>query len=297
MRTGRSSQYLCLVAGTTTLMTATAAQAQAQAPDRQATVAVGAPFSWSGEARSGISGNTTLAPYPADPGGCSVPHEQCDRTLLRVEGEPDRLRIDVTIHPGNLPSPFGHDLDLYVYASDANGGLGERVADSENGESEPEAVALARPRGWYLVHVVWSWALQTAFNAAAVAQPALPAMTPALPPAEPAGAVLEVEPGTLESLDRRGLRARVRCPGACIAAVSLVADRRSVRRLRLRRSRVAAARTILRQTGTADVALRPASAVRRRLRRARILTGTVRAVVRGAAGGEQVLTQRVVLRN
>lgn len=294
-RRSRRTRLAALLA--VTAVAVAAGPADAQQPDRQATVEAGAaPFTWAGEPQSGAHGGTAMTPYPGDYGACALPHARCDRTLLRVDGAPESLQISLEIDGSGVPPIHGDDIDLYVYASDASATLGRRVGQSENGGSDPEFVALRQPRGWYLVHAVWAFAFESGFQASARAV-AAPLAPPSLPPVPQLTAPsLELPASSPAVLAARGLPAHVTCPTACSMTVTLTADRATARRLRLRRPRIASATARLAATGVAKLALRPRPAVRERLRGARRFSGTVTAVVRDAAGGRQTVTGAVALR-
>jgi hypothetical protein len=104
-------------------------------------------------------------------------------------------------------------------------------------------------------------------------------------------------PRTRAALAKRGVRVGYACPAACTVAATLVADRATGRRLKLKGARVVARGTRrLRAAGTATVVLRPARKLGGRVvelrRRA---TFTVKITVTVAGAKAQTFTRKVVV--
>ena len=125
------------------------------APDREATVsATAATYEWDGGPLTGYF----VTNFIGSGENCTKP--RCDATLIKVDipaGSTGDLKVDI----GDFDSEW--DLDLYVFASDAQGrplkplGVGERPA----GEPETSTVSRAAP-GYYLIQVV-GWNAAGAF--------------------------------------------------------------------------------------------------------------------------------------
>jgi Ca2+-binding RTX toxin-like protein len=98
---------------------------------------------------------------------------------------------------------------------------------------------------------------------------------------------------SIRRIARRGLRIRVACPARCTIRARLLTNRSLARRLRLGRSRqLASGRKTLRSAGTATVTLKVVKKARRRFRRLRRATVTLRVTRTGAS----TLSQRLRLR-
>jgi hypothetical protein len=106
------------------------------------------------------------------------------------------------------------------------------------------------------------------------------------PPGPAAKPAILLSRGRLEALTGKGLVVPVRCPAACAVDLSLVSKKKTIARGKASRK----------TTGTAKVCLRATKAARKRLRKTRKLTATLRAVVRDASGSKTTLMRELKLR-
>lgn len=130
------------------LVLAALAPAAAQAADREGTItAVGGTFAWTGLDLTGasVTGDVT------DATGC-LPM-QCDDTLLHV-----KTAGDLTVKIGEAAATAS-DLDLYLFATNANGTATDSLGSSAGGTAEEMIVKKGLDPGNYLVHVVAAVAL------------------------------------------------------------------------------------------------------------------------------------------
>ena len=127
----------------------------AAAPDRAGAVSAGAPvFAWEGPQAHGRHVYWT-EPVAFDPSKCSKqPETYCDVTHVRLEAQTDTtatLKVKLT----DYSSPSA-DFDVYVYESDAAGGVGKQARTTgccqPAGVDENVTVSDAAP-GYYLVFV------------------------------------------------------------------------------------------------------------------------------------------------
>ncbi|WP_354698346.1 hypothetical protein DSM112329_04019 [Paraconexibacter sp. AEG42_29] len=145
----------------TALGGAVASAAQA-APARSGKVAIGSPYAWDGASISGLGVGSETA--------CLAPGS-CDETLVDVAAG------QVTISIGSA-SQGAVDLDLYVYASDASGKVGDQVASQADGDSDESVTFLAGSAGPYLVRVVGATALMGTYKGTASVEKGVAAVTP-----------------------------------------------------------------------------------------------------------------------
>lgn len=136
-------------------------------PTFRGTAAVGAPYGWSGTARTGVS------PASGD-GACATtdPQQRCERTLVELRAAPGQTRT-LTVDVGAfapLPGPIS-DLDLRVLDSDATGVLGPELGSSGRGAldeqyDEQVEVPLGLPTGsrFVLVEVVYFTTAETGYR-------------------------------------------------------------------------------------------------------------------------------------
>jgi hypothetical protein len=95
----------------------------------------------------------------------------------------------------------------------------------------------------------------------------------------------------------RGLKIRVTCPAACTIVADLRTDRRLARKLRLPRSRkLAGARKTLRAQGAATLTLKVARKAKRRFRRLRKATVTLRVRTTGADRKTTTVSRKLKLK-
>ena len=95
----------------------------------------------------------------------------------------------------------------------------------------------------------------------------------------------------------RGLKIRVSCPAACTILADLRTDRRLARKLRLPRSRkLAGARKTLRAQGSATLTLKVARKAKRRFKRLRKATVTLRVRTTGADGKTATVSRKLKLK-
>jgi Ca2+-binding RTX toxin-like protein len=98
---------------------------------------------------------------------------------------------------------------------------------------------------------------------------------------------------SLRALASKGLKLAVPCPSACNVSGSLKADRKTARKVGA--SKIGSGRGSAQAAGTATLKLKPASKVKRRLKRLRKATVTVRVTVK-AGGAAQTDSQTLTLR-
>jgi hypothetical protein len=158
------------------LLTATAAAlvvtpAASAAPD--GTVNYGQPsWTWSGGPMNGPLVPAVIDVVTGDPetGSSTVrctPVYECDDTLVHVE-EPGDLAFRLEQHPGPVQGVVvvsNDDIDLYVYASDAEGTVGMELGRSFQ-YARPELVELFdAPAGYYLVRAATYNGVQPTYDA------------------------------------------------------------------------------------------------------------------------------------
>jgi hypothetical protein len=129
---------------------------------------------------------------------------------------------------------------------------------------------------------------QPAFGKATLAQagtPNTPDPTPADPgtPVAPAKPAIMLSKGSLRALTGKGLVVPVSCPGPCSVDLSLISKKKAIARGRASRK----------TAGTAKVRLK---AAKKRLRKTRKLTATLRAVVKDASGAKTTVSRPLKLR-
>ena len=101
---------------------------------------------------------------------------------------------------------------------------------------------------------------------------------------------------SLRRLAGKGLAARVSCATACGISADLLVDKRTARRLGLGKARrIGGGRRELAAAGTATVPLKATAKVKRRLKRLRSATLTLRIRVKGADDATATLTRRLRL--
>jgi hypothetical protein len=131
------------------------------------------PFAWSGGPGSGlvlplVFSQVEEGPISESTTACTEV-ETCDDTLVKIE-EPGDLTVAITGKEGDtpaLPVIGGSDLDLYVFASDAQGAAGEPVGESiSTGSNETVTLTEATP-GYYLVQVRFYHAVNATYSATA----------------------------------------------------------------------------------------------------------------------------------
>jgi hypothetical protein len=109
-----------------------------------------------------------------------------------------------------------------------------------------------------------------------------------------AAPTLTVKRTRAKRIARRGAAVTVGCAAACAVKAELLVDRRSARRLGLKRGRPAAtAKRTLASAGTAKLTLKPLPKLRKRFGRLRGAKLTVRVTVTDASGATQVLRRRL----
>ena len=105
---------------------------------------------------------------------------------------------------------------------------------------------------------------------------------------------LAVTSAGVKTIARSGLAVTVGCPAACTVKADLLLDRKSARRLGVKRSRPAGSITRRLAAGqTAELALKPAKRLRGRFARLKRPKLTVRVTVTDSAGASQVLRSTV----
>jgi hypothetical protein len=115
-------------------------------PDRSGTVTPAAPFTWTGPTTT--ASNQLFDPTVAEPCGKAF-ENYCDVTLVNV------VPGDFYSTPGRgieFSTRQQQDVDLWVYASDANGTLGDLVGSSA-GSMGNEGVSIIGGEGYFLVVV------------------------------------------------------------------------------------------------------------------------------------------------
>ncbi|CAB4929245.1 unannotated protein [freshwater metagenome] len=116
-------------------------------------------------------------------------------------------------------------------------------------------------------------------------------------PARPTVRLTTLRPPRTSALTRSGWAVRIRQTGGATARASLVVDRATARRLRVRAgTAVATGRATLRRPGAATVVLRVPAGLRARVRRAARVTGTLEVVVRSASGSARAARRVTVTR-
>ena len=131
----------------------------ASAVDRSGSVTPDAPFSWEGP--SAVAHNEGYDGPSGEPCGKTVA-DYCDETLVNV----DAGDFFATSGGGVEFAIGGYDVadsdfDLYVYASDASGAVGELVGSSADVAGVEENVAIQEASGYYLVRVIY-WDVEPA---------------------------------------------------------------------------------------------------------------------------------------
>ena len=131
----------------------------ASAVDRSGSVTPDAPFSWEGP--SAVAHNEGYDGPSGEPCGKTVA-DYCDETLVNV----DAGDFFATSGGGVEFAIGGYDVadsdfDLYVYASDASGAVGEQVGSSADVAGVEENVAIQEASGYYLVRVIY-WDVEPA---------------------------------------------------------------------------------------------------------------------------------------
>ena len=102
---------------------------------------------------------------------------------------------------------------------------------------------------------------------------------------------------SIRRIASRGLKVRVTCPAACTIVADLRTNRALARKLRLPRSRkLAGARKTLRAKGSATLTLKVARKAKRRFRRLRKATVTLRVRTTGADKKTATLTRTLKLK-
>ena len=125
-------------------------------------VSIGKDFTWSGSGGQGLVLPLLFSQVETGPVSESTTQctqvETCDDTLIHVTEPGDlTLSLDGTADAPPANPVAGPDLDLYVYASDAQGTKGEQLDNgtgASDGAVESVALGLVEP-GYYLAHVVY----------------------------------------------------------------------------------------------------------------------------------------------
>ncbi len=153
-----------------------AASAEAAPARNGGLAAAGAEYKWDGTPLNGVA----LTAEVGDAVGCTPGLQECDDTLLKVDSA-GSLAVKITGDGG----PATVDLDLYVYASGADGAPGKLLKSSTGGTADESTTLEAEP-GYYLVRVSAATAANGGYKGvAALAAPseaettAQPLMTPA----------------------------------------------------------------------------------------------------------------------
>jgi hypothetical protein len=131
------------------------------------------PFRWSGGPGQGLVlpllfSQVERGPISEATTACTEV-ETCDDTLVKIEESGD-LTFTITGENGDtpeLPVIGAADLDLYIFASDAQGAKGEPVAESATGEPSETVTLFAAEPGYYLVQVRFYHAVNATFDASA----------------------------------------------------------------------------------------------------------------------------------
>jgi Bacterial pre-peptidase C-terminal domain len=131
----------------TGLLVALGAVVALAAPNQSANVAAGGPaYTWQSRALHGALSDADA--YTAAP--CNVPGNDCDDTLINVTTSGGATAQGTVTIDG--PDGNGHDLDLYVYKSNADAEAGAFVRSSTSGTADEQVTFDADP-GYYLIRV------------------------------------------------------------------------------------------------------------------------------------------------
>jgi BNR repeat-like domain len=128
-----------------------AAPAARAATPPSGTVTPTTPFTWQGPVAVGH--NESYDPQAGGPCG-QTPADFCDTALVNVQPGDFFATSGGGVEFSTSGAAAGSDVDLYVYASDASGALGELVGASA-GPTADERVAIQNATGYYLVRVVY----------------------------------------------------------------------------------------------------------------------------------------------
>ncbi len=113
------------------------------APNRTGSLAVGGSYNWDGGPITGAVATAEVG----DTVPCGAPGKECDQTLLNVTSN-GQLSVKTTSDDAGST-----DLDLYLYASNANGDQG-KFLKSSTGPDANENLSAEAVAGYYLVVVV-----------------------------------------------------------------------------------------------------------------------------------------------
>lgn len=133
-------------------------------------VDLGQPYSWSGGPGQGLYAHVLLDVVGIGAGSKDVactPIYECDSTLLHVLESGD-LKIALDGDPGDTPYTAGQldaDLDLYLFASDAQGTVGEEIDRSTRYSPDEEMNVPGVEPGYYLARVQYYIAVNASFTA------------------------------------------------------------------------------------------------------------------------------------
>jgi hypothetical protein len=138
-------------------------------------------YSWTGGPGNGLFtmafDQVDIGPVTADAAQCGkVPTETCTQTLIKVDDAGD---LTVELHgdpgsPGADSGSFDLDLDLYLYASDAAGTVGEALGESTSVTADETVVLSPLEPGYYVARVVFYQAIQASYHAKATLTETVP---------------------------------------------------------------------------------------------------------------------------
>jgi hypothetical protein len=127
-----------------------AAPSALAAPNHSGTLGkIGDKFAWSDNNNRFALGTDVAAPPEQVASTCSDPGMPCDTTLLNVTA-PGQL--DIEVHDTGLVRP---DIDIYLYASDKDGKVGDEIGRSESVNADEFASVQIDEPGYYLLRVAY----------------------------------------------------------------------------------------------------------------------------------------------
>lgn len=155
--------------------------AAAPADERQAALSAEQPeYKWTSESKTGAVVTTEVSSrVPA----CTAAFA-CDATLVRTDRY-GNLQAEIA-GKGAEGQPTLVDVDLHLYTSNADGAIGELIAEDTSADANESVLGEDLPAGWYLVYSDWYLGAGSIDGAVRLQEPSNPTDDPpAFVPAQP----------------------------------------------------------------------------------------------------------------